>query len=95
MAGLESYCRISCGATGNENNEPFLLSLRGDDAINTLHSYGIHKVPHLGKQYVISSHCVCISVFFSVDRRLWFKLCFIPSTGFAVPPTNAQVINNL
>ena len=88
MAGLESYCRISCGATGNENNEPFLLSLREDDAIDTLHSYGIHKVPHLGKQYVISSHCVCISVFFSLTGVYGSNYALsLPLVLLSLPPT--------
>lgn len=88
MAGLDSYCKISCGGTGDENNGPFLLSLREDDAISTLHSYGIHKVPHLGKLYISSFYSIIYFVAYPLAGVYGSSYALsLPLVLLSLPPT--------
>lgn len=50
MANFSSFQKLS---TGTGDTGQFLLSFRGHDDLITLHSYGLHKVPHLGKYMYI------------------------------------------
>ncbi|XP_019856845.1 PREDICTED: uncharacterized protein LOC109585286 [Amphimedon queenslandica] len=93
MAGLDSYCRISPGGAGSENNEPFLLSIREDDAISTLHSYGIHKVPHLGvygSNYALSLPLVLLSLPPTLDFLQFLPYDILNSLDLG-PPINAHL----
>lgn len=39
-----------CPVVGTCEPNAFLLSLREDDDLSSVHSYGIHCVPHIGKE---------------------------------------------
>lgn len=39
-----------CPVIGTYEPNAFLLSLREDDDLSSVHSYGIHCVPHIGKE---------------------------------------------